>query len=267
MALFHQPPLTAGDVHGRSAEAAEEPQAKKGQGASHAFVPTRQYVDRSLQGWTVKVNRTLLEDRSELGTKALALLDQKLAEIARAVPERACAALRKVPIWLGRGRRPCTVFGVSPERRVAEVPWIQPGQGQGRSRSETPRVSSSGRSTSRRWSSTSWPTPITTGCSASTIPPSWPPTRTAIEDHRYDRVRHKSGKVERAYALTDPHEYFAEGTEAYFGRNDFYPLISRELERHDPELLAILNRVWETDRTRTTSLPVAPEPCRRSGRP
>ena len=28
---------------------------------------------------------------------------------------------------------------------------------------------------------------------------------------------HFNGRKERAYALTDPEEYFAEGSEAYFG--------------------------------------------------
>src|SRR4051812_37217316 len=90
VALFNPSIPPPCDVGARSAAAAQEPTDKHGEGISHAFVPTSQYVDRSLQGWTVKVNRSLLEDRAELGTKALALLDQKLAEIRRVVPERAC---------------------------------------------------------------------------------------------------------------------------------------------------------------------------------
>ena len=82
-----------------------------------AFVPTRQYVNRSLQGWTVKVNRTLLDDRSELGTKALELLDQKLAQIRQTVPARACAGSGSADL-AGRGRRSCPLFGIPPQRRV-----------------------------------------------------------------------------------------------------------------------------------------------------
>jgi dipeptidyl-peptidase-4 len=39
-------------------------------------------------------------------------------------------------------------------------------------------------------------------------------------------------------------EYFAESTEAYFGRNDFFPFDRRELTRHDPEVEALLGKLW-----------------------
>jgi len=243
MALFHHSPWPPGVVDGRSAEAAEEPKAKKRRGASQDFVPTRQYVDHSLQGWTVKVNRTLMEDRSELGTKALALLDQKLAEIARAVPERACAALRKVPIWLGvdDGRAPCSEYHPSAE-------WLK---SHGYNPDKAKGVEIGNATRFLEWS-VDQPAMVlhelahayhdrVLGFDDPAILAAY---RTAIEGHRYDRVRHMSGKVERAYALVDPQEYFAEGTEAYFGRNDFYPFNRSELERHDPELFAILRRVW-----------------------
>ena len=39
----------------------------------------------------------------------------------------------------------------------------------------------------------------------------------------------------RAYALNGPNEYFAELTEAYFGKNDFYPFNRDDLKHHDPD--------------------------------
>src|SRR6185295_11791647 len=50
----------------------------------------------------------------------------------------------------------------------------------------------------------------------------------AKESKGYDKVErwHGNGRpnrFERAYAMTDPQEYFAETTEAFFGRNDFFP--------------------------------------------
>jgi hypothetical protein len=41
--------------------------------------------------------------------------------------------------------------------------------------------------------------------------------------HLYDKVRYIHGGEKKAYATTDPKEYFAEISEAYFGKNDFYP--------------------------------------------
>jgi hypothetical protein len=43
-------------------------------------------------------------------------------------------------------------------------------------------------------------------------------------------------------------EYFAEGSEAFFGRNDFQPFTREELERHDPELARLLQRLWNGER-------------------
>jgi dipeptidyl-peptidase-4 len=53
-----------------------------------------------------------------------------------------------------------------------------------------------------------------------------------------------NGKTVRHYALTDHKEYFAEGTEAFFNRNDFYPFVRAELEKHDPTLHNLLLEIW-----------------------
>ncbi|HXG49392.1 MAG TPA: polysaccharide deacetylase family protein [Methylomirabilota bacterium] len=62
----------------------------------------------------------------------------------------------------------------------------------------------------------------------------------------YEQVLLYTGAKVRHYALTDHKEYFAEGTEAYFYRNDFYPFVRAELKEHDPELHDLLGRIWET---------------------
>ena len=56
-----------------------------------------------------------------------------------------------------------------------------------------------------------------------------------------------NGKKEKAYAATNPMEYFAEASEAYFGTNDFYPFDRAELERHDPEMFALVDKLWHKD--------------------
>ena len=65
----------------------------------------------------------------------------------------------------------------------------------------------------------------------------------------YDKVERFRGpgrgtSVERAYAMTTPQEYFAEGTEAYFLRNDFAPFDRDALRKVDPRLLAFIEKVW-----------------------
>jgi dipeptidyl-peptidase-4 len=46
------------------------------------------------------------------------------------------------------------------------------------------------------------------------------------------------------YAATNHKEYFAEGTEAYFYHNDFYPFVRAELKQHDPTLHDALEKIW-----------------------
>ena len=60
----------------------------------------------------------------------------------------------------------------------------------------------------------------------------------------YDEVLLYTGKKVRAYAANNHMEYFAEGTEAYFYRNDFYPFVRAELKEHDPVLHDLLEDIW-----------------------
>ena len=53
-------------------------------------------------------------------------------------------------------------------------------------------------------------------------------------------------RLDRAYALTNPMEYFAETTEAFFCRNDFFPFTNEELRKHDPVMFELLGRLWGT---------------------
>src|SRR5262245_47909755 len=62
------------------------------------FVPTNQYTRRTVEGWTVHVNKKLLAEQADLGTRALRLLEVKVYDIRQVVPARPCGELQKVPI-------------------------------------------------------------------------------------------------------------------------------------------------------------------------
>jgi hypothetical protein len=65
---------------------------------------------------------------------------------------------------------------------------------------------------------------------------------------KYDKVERRDARGQvstaRAYAMTNPQEYFAETTEAFFGTNDFFPFTRAELKQHDPEMFALLEKLW-----------------------
>jgi dipeptidyl-peptidase-4 len=75
--------------------------------------------------------------------------------------------------------------------------------------------------------------------------------KTAFERARnsgsYEVVLRNDGNKEKAYALTNAQEYFAESTEAYFGRNDFFPFDRAELQQHDPAMVKVLQEVWQVE--------------------
>ena len=66
----------------------------------------------------------------------------------------------------------------------------------------------------------------------------------AMEEKKYDRVLLFNGRLVKHYATTNHKEYFAESTEAYFYRNDFYPFVRAELKEHDPRMHEVMVEVW-----------------------
>ena len=72
----------------------------------------------------------------------------------------------------------------------------------------------------------------------------------AMKSGRYDRVAYIQGGKRPAYAKSNKAEYFAELTEAYFGKNDFEPYTNLGLEQFDPVGYQLMLDVW--------GLPVGP---------
>jgi hypothetical protein len=67
----------------------------------------------------------------------------------------------------------------------------------------------------------------------------------AVDEKLYESVAYfRSDEKRKAYAITNVDEYFAELTESYFGRNDFYPFQRAELKQHDPRGFAALEEIW-----------------------
>ncbi len=62
----------------------------------------------------------------------------------------------------------------------------------------------------------------------------------------YNSVRYKTldGPLQKAYAMTNKYEYFAEISEAYFGTNDFYPFNREQLKSFDPRGYALMQKAY-----------------------
>ena len=75
--------------------------------------------------------------------------------------------------------------------------------------------------------------------------------RAASESGLYEMVRRAGRSPDervRAYAMGNALEYFAELSEAYFGRNDFEPFDRAALLGFDPAGFSAVERAWSLDR-------------------
>ncbi len=203
------------------------------------------YETRTLEGWTVRVTRVLLDEQAELGKRALRLLETKLYEVTRVVPERACAELRKVPIWLCVGEGTKGAGGA--EYHPSEA-WLRD-HGYNPAKAKAVEIGDA-----THFLKFSIPQPSVLlhelahayhdrvfGFGHAGIKAAY---AAAVEGKRYESVLHIGGKLKRHYALTDEKEYFAEASEAWFGTNDFYPFVRAELRDFDPKLVPVLEGVW-----------------------
>jgi hypothetical protein len=209
-------------------------------------VPTSSYEKRTVEGWTVHVNKDLLAESSELGKPALRLLETKLYEITRVIPPAALRKLQEVPIWLGvdDGHAPCAEY--HPSRDWLRANGYNPDKAKGVEIGNAARF--------LKWSN-SQPMMIfhelshayhdrVLGYGHAGIKAAY---ENAVKTGLYKSVLRNNGKTEKAYALSNEQEYFAEASEAFYGTNDFFPFVRAELERHDPTLYALLKEVWGRD--------------------
>jgi hypothetical protein len=64
------------------------------------------------------------------------------------------------------------------------------------------------------------------------------------ESQLYEMVSHNMGGKQKAYALTNRFEYFAESTESFFGKNDFFPYDQEDLKGFDFLTYLLIKEKW-----------------------
>ncbi|HVA44999.1 MAG TPA: hypothetical protein VNH11_01315 [Pirellulales bacterium] len=210
------------------------------------YEPTEAYTSETVEGWTVLVNKPFRERDAELCAEALSLLRQQLYLIVRNVPPGAVAKLRQIKIWVEEAEphHPCMCYhpdpgwlrehDMNPDKArsvelanarnflkwVHDQPWMvfhELAHGYHHQFLNDGFANAEVRAVFER----------------------------ATDAKVYESVLHIRGKRERHYALTNPQEYFAESSEAYFGTNDFYPFVRSELKEADAEGYLVLKKAWE----------------------
>lgn len=209
-----------------------------------AYAPTPSYTVESVEGWRVYVSRQLTVEDPLLGRQVLDLLRVKLYDIGREVPGPALAKLRQVPLWLERTDRDVKCACYHPSRQWLTAHGFNPDKAQA--------VEIGNAKNFLAWShhqpsmvfhelAHAYHDRFLSGYGNPELAAAF---RRAQQSHRYESVLYCDGTRKQAYAAKNAQEYFAELTEAWFGTNDFYPFVRAEVLEFDPEMAALLKKLW-----------------------
>jgi hypothetical protein len=209
------------------------------------FDPTDAYDVAKVEGWVVRVNKRLVADHAEQAHQAAELLKFQLYQITRMVPAPALEKIRTVPIWLEFEDPlvPCMCYHPNPD-------WVT-SHGLNPEKARCVEIGNARRFL--EWEKTQpWMVlhELAHAYHDQFLPDGFDnaDVKSAFESARdqklYDHVLRGNGHTEKAYAMTNRMEYFAECSEAFFGTNDFYPFVRAEFKEHDPTGYDTLSRAW-----------------------
>ncbi len=208
----------------------------------------KSHDDRLIAGWQVHVSTKLIAQDAVAVEKAMQLLRAQLDEIVRVVPAAAVAEMRKVPLWVNP-QYPLT--GPRAE--------YHPGAGWLRENGRDPVMEKAIEFTNvrifeeemRRMPNFALHELAhafhdrVLGFENAEIAAVYEKAKAAGKYNSVQRQDSEGKKtLDKAYAMTNAKEYFAECTEAFFSRNDFFPFTREELKAHDPEVFALLQKLW-----------------------
>jgi hypothetical protein len=194
-----------------------------------------------VEGWTVHVENSLVDHPRR--AEALALLQKKLFAVRKTVPSAAVPKLREVPIWLSRDVAPGAAYHPSADwllenGRVVEMersieimsiddfidwstvqPWMM--------------LHELAHAYHHRF--------LPLGYENGPIKRAY---KQAVASRDYNRVLYHDRTRVKHYALTNQMEFFAESTEAYFGKNDFEPFNKKQLRSFDVSAYRMVEKAW-----------------------
>ncbi len=217
---------------------------------------SEQYETRPIEGWTILVNRDFLQRRRSLADRTLTLLQHQLYQIVRRVPVVAVKKLRKVRIWVEEKEpnTPCMAYH-------PEAAWLR---AHGMNPDKQKCVELANARTFLDWTlEQPWMVLhelshayhhqfLNDGFKNSRVKAAYD---RAMKSKIYEKVLRINGRDDKAYAATNPMEYFAEATEAFFGTNDFYPFVRSELKKHDPVAYELVQNLWGVGPTQISAKP------------
>ncbi|MEM9282457.1 MAG: sulfatase-like hydrolase/transferase [Verrucomicrobiota bacterium] len=213
----------------------------------------------TLKGWTIHLSKRLQTEEADATQEMLELLRGQLDRVVQSVPEPALSQLREIPIWINPPY---------PETRGGAE--YHPGRAWLERNGRNPEMTRAVEITNvLRFPFENRRMPylllhelahgyhhqiLNGGFGNQDIREAFEKAEASGSYEEVDRFDGQRIRKDRAYALTNPMEYFAESSEAYFGKNDFFPFDRKQLKEHDPLMHDLLPQLWQFD----VSKPEAP---------
>lgn len=207
------------------------------------FLSQEPYTTLNIQGWTVKVESDYVTNAEWQSVSRE--LENQLYRIGRVVPDVPLADLKKVTIWVHRNdpSTPCMAYHPAAD-------WLR--------EHHTDPAMAKGIEIANGANFVSWtyeqPWMVLHELSHAYhdrfLPKGFdnPQVKAAYEaamkSKRYESVLHWNGEKTKHYACNNQMEFFAEASEAYFGKNDFFPFVNAELKTFDPDTYTVLATIW-----------------------
>lgn len=219
---------------------AQNPQEANAKQAPHRI--------EEMEGWKLHIHPRLLNESAEQTSVALKLLRAQLAKINKSVPAPALERLHKIDLWMN----PPYADKRAPRAEYHPNPgWLAANQ-------RDPAMAKCVEFTNvaifeaenRRMPMLALHE-LAHGYHDLVLGNRNPEVLAAFERAKasgaYNLVKRWTGErmvQDKAYAMSNPAEYFAETTEAFFGKNDFEPFDRSELKRMDPGMESLLAKLW-----------------------
>lgn len=225
---------------------AQAPDAKNGDQAKTPPAVRFDPVVKHMEGWKVHIEPALLNgEHREEGAKALMMLANHLQRIKILVPAEPLAKLQTIEIWIEHSHPLLKAMQYHPSKG-----WLV-------ANGHDPRLTRKvhipqARELFSRGQMLKHPAVVLHELAhgyhdqilSFDEPEIIAAYNKAKDSGTYDNVLLYTGKKVKHYGMTNHKEYFAEGTEAYLYRNDFYPFVRAELKEHDPTLHDLLVKIW-----------------------
>lgn len=203
-------------------------------------------VVQAMHGFKVHVDPALLEGKhAQTGKRALSMLANHLERISIVVPKRRLEKLRTLEIWIEHEHPELANMQYHPS-----VHWLR-GHGYDERLAKKVHIPVA-RNLLSRSQMLKHPAVVLHELAHAyhdqilgfDEPRIFAAFKAARKKRNYEKVLAHTGREVRHYALSNHKEYFAEGTEAFLYRNDFFPFVRAELAQHDPQLHELLTEIW-----------------------